>query len=113
MGPNTRKALFAATTAFGFVAATAASAITLNITVTNNQSEGGLSFTPLYTAIHDDSFDAFNVGEAASAGVELIAETGMASEVAAERRALDPDSFGTVLASPEGPPPVQPGETVS
>lgn len=113
MGLTPKKALFSAAAITGLMAATAASAITLNITVTNNQAEGGLSFTPLYTAIHDDSFDAFNVGEAATSGVETIAETGNPMIVAGERQAVDPDSVGAVLASPDGPPPVQPGETVT
>ncbi len=113
MGLRSGKTLFSATAIAGLLAATAASAITLNITVTNNQAAGGLSFTPLYTAIHDENFDAFNVGEAASLGVETIAETGNAMVVAGERQAADADSVGAVLASPDGPPPVQPGETVS
>lgn len=111
MGLTTRKTLFSATAALGLIAASAASAITLNITVTNNQSAGGISFTPLYTGIHDGSFDAFNVGESASAGVEEIAETGSAATLASERLAADANSVGAVLASPDGPPPLQPGES--
>lgn len=90
-----------------------AQATTLQITVTNNQASGGLSITPLYTALHDGSFDAFNLGDPATNGVEQIAETGMPSLVAGERQGFDPDSQGLVLASPEGPPPIQPGETVT
>ncbi|GFE66295.1 spondin domain-containing protein [Litoreibacter roseus] len=96
-----------------FCVAGVASATTLSITVTNNQAEGGLSLTPLYTAIHDGTFDAFTVGEAASDGVRLIAETGAPSAVRDERLAMDPDSSSVVLASPDGPPPVQPGETIT
>ncbi len=90
-----------------------AHATTLSITVTNNQADGGFAVTPLYTAFHDGSFDAFTVGEAASLGVETIAETGSAATVAAERLAIDPDSFGTVIASPSGPPPIEAGESVT
>ena len=93
--------------------ATAASATTLRISVTNNQADGGFSITPLYLGFHDGTFDAFNEGEAASAGVQTIAETGMPGVVAGERVAVDPDSSGAVLASPSGPPPVQPSETVA
>ncbi len=92
--------------------ATAASAATLSITITNTTGADGFAITPLYTAFHDDSFDAFNVGAAASAGVELIAETGMASAVAAERLAADADSQGNTNAAGT-PPPIQPGETVT
>ena len=93
--------------------ASAASAASIKITVTNLQGEGGLSITPLYTAFHNGSFDAFDEGGVASAGLELIAETGMASAIAAQRTATDPNSVGNVLASPAGPPPIQPGEVVS
>lgn len=104
--------LAAAVVAVGATLAASAQAKTIQITVTNNQAPGGLSITPLYTALHDGTFDAFDLGGVASPGVEEIAETGNPMPVAGERRAVDPDSQGLVLASPSGPPPVQPGETV-
>ena len=113
MGLTNRGKLFSATTAAALMIAGAASAITLNITVTNNQADGGFAVTPLYTGIHDGTFDAFTVGEGAAAGVESIAETGAAALVAGERTAVDADSFGAVIASPDGPPPIEAGETVS
>jgi hypothetical protein len=91
----------------------AASAATLSITIENVTGAGGFSVTPLYTAFHDDGFDAFDLGAPASDGLREIAETGMAGTVAAERLAIDPDSQGTQIASPSGPPPIQPGETVT
>ncbi|MFK7762030.1 MAG: spondin domain-containing protein [Roseobacter sp.] len=94
-------------------AAFSAQATTLQITVTNNQAIGGLSITPLYTALHDGSFDAFNVGEAASAGIEEIAETGAPTTIAGERQGFDADSQGLFLPSPDGPPPIQPGQSVT
>lgn len=95
------------------LSAGAAQATTLKITVTNNQAAGGLSVTPVYTAFHDGTFDAFNEGEAASAGVERIAELGDPSGLPPERLAVDPNSRAVVIGSPSGPPPVQPGETAS
>lgn len=109
----TRNLLALAVTAVGATFAFSAQATTLKITVTNNQASGGLSITPLYTSVHDGSFDAFDLGGTATDGLELIAETGNASVVAGERRASDPDSQPLTLASPDGPPPVQPGESVS
>ncbi len=97
----------------------AATAATLEVTVTNLQGEGGFSITPLYTAFHNGEFDAFDVGSAASAGLELIAETGQAGPgnqpgtIANERLAVDPNSTGGVIASADGPPPIQPGEVES
>lgn len=107
----TRNLLALAVVAVGATCAVSAHAASLRIKVTNNQAVGGLSITPLYTALHDGNFDAFDLGGTASPGLELIAETGMASVIAAERRAIDPDSQSRVLASRSGPPPIQPGES--
>ena len=90
-----------------------ASATTLRITVNNPNDPGGFAITPLYTAFHDGTFDAFDVGDEASDGVEVIAETGAASTVAGERLDVDPDSVGGVVNTSAGPPPIQPGETAS
>lgn len=109
----TRNLLALAVASVGATVAVSAQAASIQITVTNNQAPGGLSITPLYTALHNGSFDAFDLGGTASAGLELIAETGMPSVIAAERRAIDPNSQPLVLGSPSGPPPIQPGETVS
>lgn len=105
--------LLAATGAVALLAGTAANATIIEITVTNVTGNGGFSITPLYTAFHDGTFDAFNVGDPASAGIELIAETGSAATLRTEREAADPDSQFVTLASPSGPPPVQPGESVT
>jgi hypothetical protein len=99
--------------AIAALSAGAASATTLNIKITNTTGAGGFSITPLYTAFHDGRFDAFDVGEKATPGVEAIAETGNAMVVAGERRVIDPDSQGNVNPSPMGPPPIQPGEVVT
>jgi len=91
----------------------AAQATSLRITITNQASEGGITLTPLYTAIHDGSFDAFNPGEAASAGLEKLAEEGDPSVVAAERAAAAPGSQGAVALGTDGfagAPVIEPGE---
>ncbi len=59
------------------VSAGAAAAGTLQITVTNNQPDGGLYLTPFLFAVHDGSYDLFNPGEAASPGLEALAEDGV------------------------------------
>lgn len=110
---NLRHGLFVATGAFAMLAGSVAHATTIEISITNTTGVGGFSLTPLYTAFHDGSFDAFDVGGSASAGVELIAETGDPSSLPAERLAADPDAQAAVIASPSGPPPIQPGETAS
>ncbi|WP_308915282.1 spondin domain-containing protein [Jannaschia sp. LMIT008] len=66
-------ALIAATT----LAAGATDARTVRVEFTNDQTAAGFFFTPLFSAFHDGTFDNFTVGEAAGAGVELIAEDGV------------------------------------
>lgn len=109
----TRNLLALAITGVGATVAFTAQAASIQITVTNNQAAGGLSITPLYAALHNGNFDAFDLGGTASPGLELLAETGMPPVIAAERRAIDPNSQALFLESPSGPPPVQPGESVS
>jgi hypothetical protein len=74
-----------------------AQAVMIKVTVTNNAQINGFTFTPLYTAFHNSSFDAFDVGSTASAGVEALAELGNASVLAGERLAADPNSVGGVI----------------
>jgi hypothetical protein len=94
--------------------AQAASFTTLEVTVENLASTGGFSFTPLYFAFQDGNFDAFSAGQAASAGLELLAEEGNPSGLAAERLAVSPGSQGGTIAAPgNGVPPVDPGESSS
>ncbi|MEH6524490.1 MAG: spondin domain-containing protein [Sneathiella sp.] len=92
--------------------ATASYATSVKITVTNLAQPGGFAITPLYTAFHNNSFDAFDVGNTASAGLELLAELGDPSVIAGIRTAADPNSVGGVLTAGT-PPPIQAGETVS
>ncbi|MCV6597651.1 MAG: spondin domain-containing protein [Mangrovicoccus sp.] len=118
---HSRFAGLAALALMAGVSASAASAASqLEFTVENLTSSGSFSFTPLYLGFHDGSFDAFDVGQAASPGVELLAELGVPGPgsqpgtVAAERLAVVPGSQGAVIAAPgNGVPTVDPGESVS
>lgn len=95
----------------------AAHAVPVTVTVTNEQAEGGLSLTPLWLAFFDgQSFDAFDAGEAATQGVEDIAELGVASTIRDELLAAQADSQGGLITAPggfPGAPIIEPGETVS
>ena len=75
----------------------------LRITVTNTSPTGGTALTPTYFGFHDGSFDLFNVGEAASPGLESLAEDGAAATLAQERLAVSPGSQGIVVAGAAGP----------
>jgi hypothetical protein len=94
--------------------ASQATATTLEISITNNQSEDGLYLTPLFLALHDGGFDAFDAGSAASAGVEALAEGGDASGVIATAQGAGAQTG--VITSPGGFGPlpiIDPGETAS
>ncbi|MEM8774377.1 MAG: spondin domain-containing protein [Pseudomonadota bacterium] len=100
---------FVAAASLGAMTA-AAKATTLEITVTHN-GETPLFITPLYTAFHNGGFDAFDVGRPASAGLELLAETGMfggPGSIAAERSAATafPNSQGIPVLGAAGPGPI-------
>lgn len=93
----------------------AAQATTLEVTVENTAQSGGFSFTPLYVAFQNGSFDAFDTGGVASPGLEALAEVGQPATIAAERQAIAPNSQGAVLPglAAGAPGPVDPGETAS
>lgn len=104
------------------VLAMPAAAATLRITVTNDTGalgSGGFALTPLYSALHDGSFDAFDVGGTASAGVETIAEVGNFAPVRDERIAATTTADGTVNSqgavfssfTPDGRRPLFAGES--
>ena len=77
----------------------------LRITVRNTSDSGGNFLTPTYFGFHDGSFDLFDKGEAASSGLESLAEDGAAATLALERQAADADSQGVVVSAgaPIGP----------
>ena len=96
------------------LAAGAASAATLQITVTNEQATGGLYLTPFLSIFHDGSFDSFDAGAPASTGVEAIAEEG---DIAPLRGIADAAGHVTaVSANPAGfpgAPVLDPGEVAT
>lgn len=97
------------------VSATASHAASqLQVTIENLQPSGSFSFTPVYFGFHDGTFDAFTEGEAASPGIEILAELGAAGTVGGERAAAAPGSEGFVIAAPgDTIPPFSPGEIVT
>lgn len=87
----------------------------LKISIENLASADGFFLTPLWVGLHDGSFDLFDPGSAASAGLELLAEEGDASTLSTEfampgRLQLsgigNPAGFG-------GAPVIDPGETAT
>ncbi len=99
--------------AAGAIAAPAASAQTVSITVENTSPAGGFSVTPFWLALHDGSFDAFDTGAAAGAGIMTIAELGDTSVVSGALTAAQASAVQTTLAEPNGAPVFSPGESAS
>ena len=99
----------------------AASAASVQITITNNSGDNGLYFTPFLNVFHDGSYTPFTAGSVASAGLETLAEVGDTSAEAAFAQTpgvgtqvftlTDPAGVG----SPEvgGPPVFDPGNSAS
>ncbi|WOI52764.1 spondin domain-containing protein [Parvularcula sp. LCG005] len=108
-------ALGAVAAGLGLCASTA-HALPVTISITNNSEAGGLNLTPLFIAFHNGAYDAFDVGAGASAGVELIAETGDASGAMAEALGADANALTGVITAPggfAGAPIIEPGESAS
>ena len=110
----------------------------VRVEITNNAPTGGVALTPVWVGFHSGSFDSYNGGLAAQPGLERIAEDGDTSLVSSQFLDFDATGGGYTyvapgpanglvrtgdlqdqfrvdgtLGSPTGPPPVQPGESVS
>ncbi|MEM6481146.1 MAG: spondin domain-containing protein [Pseudomonadota bacterium] len=88
----------------------------VRISVINTSGIGGTAFTPLFAGFHDGSFDVYNPGEAASAGLEAVAEDGVNSIIASELTEADSDgqSVNVVGTTPAGGPgPIEAGGRAS
>ncbi len=96
----------------------AAHATSLTITVenfqTNSDDGNGLSLTPVWFSFLDSSstFDAFDVGQAASAALEEIAELGSFNGLDAAAEAAQSDAITGAVTAPGGVAgTIDPGET--
>ncbi|MBX2855101.1 MAG: spondin domain-containing protein [Rhodobacteraceae bacterium] len=89
----------------------------IRIALQNQTANGGLFTTPVWFGAHDAGFDLFNVGDAASAGVEQIAEDGAFDSINVEFDAAQPNGVSGVLFGQgfgDGTPPVvAPGQIAS
>lgn len=85
-----------------------AAAASLRITITNDAQPSGFALTPVYTAFHNGDFDSYNPGEAATPGLEALAEVGNFVPIRDERIAATTGqgnpSAGAVFSSftPDG-----------
>ncbi|NJM98499.1 MAG: PEP-CTERM sorting domain-containing protein [Phormidesmis sp. RL_2_1] len=92
--------------------ASMAQAATLRITIDSLAPTNGIALTPTWFGFHDGTFDLYNRGEAATIGLERLAEDGTIDDLNAEFLAA---GGGTVQGAIFGPtvPPILPGESAS
>jgi hypothetical protein len=91
--------------------------IRLEVTIENLAIPGGVSDTPFWLGFHDGNFEVARAGVSASQfpGLELIAETGNASELVTRFGATN-KGINTVVTAPSGfagAPVFEPGEKVT
>lgn len=88
----------------------------IRVTVTNTLGEGGTFLTPIWFGFHNGAnFDLFTAGEAASLGLERLAEDGSIEGIAAEFNAQTGANGvdGTIIGGAGIPGPIDPGESAS
>ena len=86
------------------------------VTVTNALPAGGTFVTPVWFGFHDGAnFDAFTLGEAASTGLERLAEDGSVEGIAAEfNEQVNGNGIDATIVGGTGVPgPIDPGESAS
>lgn len=87
----------------------------VRVTVTNRAPELGTSQSPVWVAFHDGAFDVFDLGAAASAPVERVAEDGDFTQLEDDFTTSASGDVQDLLTGELGAEPdvIAPGETVS
>jgi hypothetical protein len=81
-----------------------ASSAQIQVDFTNNAPAGGTIQTPVWVGFHDGNFDVFTTGQAATAGLEALAEDGNISVLSNEFNASTVDGVdGRIGNAPIGP----------
>jgi len=75
----------------------------IRIVATNTSADGGTFLTPFWFALDDGSFDLYDRGVAASAGLEALAEDGSFGTINAEVTAQDADAITGAVFGAGGP----------
>jgi len=99
----------------GLVGQSSVQAQQVRVTVTNNAPSGGVALTPVWFGFQDGSFDTFEVGNAASPGLESIAEDGSPVALSNAFNAAITGGVDGAIAfqTPGGGRPILGGETTS
>ena len=85
--------------------------INVKVELENLAPDGGNFLTPVWVAFHDGSFDIFDEGGMASAGLESIAEDGATGTLGAEFEASGAGSRHATVISGGDIPPFAPGDS--
>ena len=94
----------------GYMVATHAAQVQVQVTVENLAPQNSISFAPLRIGFHNGTFDAFNNGQVANPAIVSVAEGGSGSAWFPAFAAADPSAvLGTVFPNPPGP--LLPGNT--
>ena len=85
-GQTTKKTLLVAALATFWVHFTTPPALAaeIRLTIETLAPDTGLFLTPMWIGLHDGTFDLFNIGSPASAGLESLAEDGATAGVMSE-----------------------------
>jgi len=109
-----------ATAAVAAMLAVPAAAGTVKVTITNNSDANSLFLTPFLNVFHSGDYNAFEGGQAASAGLRELAEVGSTGTAAAEALAGGAERQTVTLTEPTGvgpavgaPPVFDPGNSAS
>lgn len=81
----------------------------IRVSVLNTADAGGTFLTPFWVAFHDSAFDLYDRGQAASAGLEALAEDGNFAPINAEVAAADANAITGAVFGPNIPP-IAPGD---
>ncbi len=101
---KTMTGLAAAIAALAVPFTTQAALVQLQVKVQNLVPANGIAFAPLRLGFHNGTFDAFNIGEVATAPIISVAEGGSGNAWFPAFEAADPNAtLGTVVPNPPGP----------
>lgn len=86
-------------------------AATIRVTVENLAPSGGNFLTPIWVGFHDGSFDLYDLGSSASAGLERLAEDGNPGPLSGEFLASGAGVLDGTIPGPGGP--LAPGDAAT
>lgn len=87
--------------------------VAVTFTLKNDAPENGVFPTPVWLGVHDGTFDLFTSGEAASAGLERLAEDGNTAPLSAVFAGSSGAGLDLTLATMDVVPPFAPGESAT